>query len=262
MLRPTLILTMALLSAAGAQVNTEAIRGESATLGWSGSLGGDLGLLAGNSELLTINSAMRLDHRSSWGHNFVAAKLGQGKSGSEEFNNKGFVHARSVKAVGPRIFAEGFAQQEYDKSINLSNRQLLGGGARLKTFTSAPDTAKGRAFSLVNGFGLMWEREVTKESGAADSPEVDLQLLRSTNYMVVTYKIDERLSLSATGYYQFDTRRPADDYRILFDASIKVNLTRKLVLSVVFNLRYDSDPPAGVKERLDLSITNGIAFSF
>ena len=253
---------MTLLSAAGAQVNTEAIRGESATLGWSATLGGDLGLLAGNSQLLTRNGAMRIDHRSSWGHNFVAAKLGQGKSGKEEFSNKGFVHARSVKTIGPRLFAEGFAQQEYDKLINLSNRQLLGGGARLKTFTSAPDTASGRSFSLVNGFGLMWEREVTNESGAADSSAVDLLLLRSTNYMVVNYKLDDRLSLSATGYFQFDTRRPADDYRILFDGSVNVNLTRKLVLSVVINLRYDSDRPAGVDEPLDLSITNGIAFSF
>ena len=262
MLKPILMASVALLSSLMGQVNTEAMRGISPTLGWSGALGGDFGLLAGNSQLLTVNSSMRIDHRSSWGHNFVAAKLGQGKSGDAEFNNKGFLHARSVKTISDRLFMEGFLQQEYDKSINLTNRQLAGGGVRLKTFTSAPDTASSHSLTLANGFGLMWEREVTNISGGADSTAVDQGLLRSTNYMVVNYKIDDRLALSATGYIQFDTRRPTRDYRALLESSVNVNITKHLILVITLNLRYDSEPPTGVAEPLDLSITNGLAFSF
>ncbi|MCH7575803.1 MAG: DUF481 domain-containing protein [Candidatus Marinimicrobia bacterium] len=262
MIKPALVTSVALLSSLLAQVNTEAMRGAGAALGWSGALGGDFGLLVGNSELLTINSSMRVDHRSSWGHNFVAAKLSQGKSGDAEFSNKGFLHARSVKAINEKLFLEGFLQQEYDKSINLSNRQLAGGGVRLKSYTSRPDTAKGRSLSLVNGFGLMWEREVTNIPGGTDATEDDMQLLRSTNYMVVNYKIDDRLALAATGYFQFDTRDPTRDYRVLLESSVNVNITRKLILVITLNLRYDSEPAAGVAQSLDLSVTNGLAFSF
>lgn len=102
MLKPILMASVALLSSLMGQVNTEAMRGSSSTLGWSGALGGDFGLLAGNSQLLTVNSSMRIDHRSRWGHNFVAAKLGQGKSGDAEFSNKGFMHENVQRQSMPR----------------------------------------------------------------------------------------------------------------------------------------------------------------
>ncbi len=239
------------------QVNTEAMRMEGLAAGLHGSLGGDLGFNRGNTTLLNLKTNLRLDHHSAWGHNFVVGQIGLVRSGAKEFTNRGFVHMRSVKTLGGRYFAEGFLQQQFDRSILLDNRQLAGGGLRIKWL--ANDSTAVGVLGLTTGFGIMWEREVT-DSGQTVGADPDTRLLRSTNYLVLNWAIADKLALSSTTYFQFDIGN-LQDYRLLLEGSLRVTLTRRITLVVNLNLRYDSEPPVGVAQPLDLALTNGLAFT-
>lgn len=239
------------------QVNTEAMRMEGLAAGLHGSLGGDFGLNRGNTTLLNLKTNLRLDHRSGWGHNFVVGQIGLVSSGTEEFTNQGFVHIRSVKMLGERYFAEAFLQQQFDRSILLDNRQLAGGGVRIKWL--ANDSTAFGVLGLTTGFGMMWEREVT-DSGQTVGGDPDTRLLRSTNYLVLNWAMADKLALSATTYFQFDLKN-FQDYRFLLEGRLRVTLTRRITLVVNLNLRYDSEPPVGVAQPLDLALTNGLAFT-
>ena len=52
-----------------------------------------------------------------------------------------------------------------------------------------------------------------------------------------------------------------DDIRILNEMELQSPITEKLSVSIIFNLRYDSFPPAGVK-KTDLQIRNSLSFIF
>jgi hypothetical protein len=103
----------------------------------------------------------------------------------------------------------------------------------------------------------MWEHERIndKKSGA-----ITTRVVRSTNYISWTGQLDERVTTSATGYYQVYVRR-FQDYRILFEGSMTFRLTTKLSFPLRVNFRYDSEPPTGIRKH-DVEIFNGLRYTF
>lgn len=258
-----------LTSLLSAQVNTEAMRKEDLTPGLHTTLGADLGYIAGNSNLLQVRSNLRFDYLSGGNHFFLVIEYQQGRKDERRFINKGFAHLRGMKALGrsttgealtPRLHVEGFLQREFNEFIDLEDRQLAGGGLRIRWHQRQGTAETPPPLQLNTGVGFMWEREQidTTSPETNDKPVTDI--IRSTNYLVVRWNIDNRLALFSTTYYQFDLRR-LSDYRVLWEGRLNFTITKRLSLTVNLNLRYDSEPPRGIKP-LDLEITNGISYSF
>ncbi len=251
-----------LASLLAAQVNTEALRREDLSPGLHTTLGADLGLIAGNSNLLQLKSNLRFDYRKGGNHFFLVTQYQQGRTDTL-FINKGFAHLRGVRALRPRLQVEGFLQREFNEFIALEDRQLAGGGLRIRWRERQTSSDKSSPLQLNTGIGLMWEREqIDTTSQAPGDPEhgAVASLVRSTNYLVVRWQLDDRLTLFSTTYYQFDLRRMSD-YRVLWEGRLNFTITKRLSLTVNLNLRYDSEPPRGIKP-LDLEITNGVSYSF
>lgn len=242
------------LGLARGQVNTEAMRRTDGSPGWYAALAADLGYVAGNSSLLTYKTNARLDHRTTFGHTFVVGQFQQGRKDEQVFINKGFLHLRGVRHLRADLAMEGFVQQEFNEFINLGSRSLLGGGIRWERVRAGDSTGAGWKINL--GLGAMWERE--EQTG---QDEGLVQLLRSTNYLVLRWSPDERLTMSSTTYFQVDIDN-FSDYRILWDGGLQVALSHRLALNVKVDLRYDSDPPSDVEKSYDMELTNGISYSF
>jgi hypothetical protein len=252
-----------LTSLLSAQVNTEALRKEDLSPGLHTTLGADLGYIAGNSNLVQLRSNLRFDYLSGGNHFFLVTQYQQGRKDERRFINKGFAHLRGVKTLTPRLHVEGFLQREFNEFIDLEDRQLAGGGLRIRWHQRQGTAETPPPLQLNTGVGLMWERERIDTSGQAPGdPEhgAVASLIRSTNYLVVRWNIDNRLALLSTTYYQFDLRR-LSDYRVLWEGRLNFTITKGLSLTVNLNLRYDSEPPRGIKP-LDLEITNGVSYSF
>ena len=235
------------------QVNTEAMRRADSSLGWHSNLSADAGLIAGNSNLVDLKGGLRFDYLAPGGHVFLVSQYQRGLQDTALFINKGFVHLRGVRYLRPGRALEGFVQQEFNEFINLRSRSLVGGGLRLE-FPSPTDSTAG-ALGLNLGIGLMWEREAL--TGEAQET---VTLLRSTNYVVLRWALDDRLALSSTAYFQVDTGS-LSDYRIIWDGGLSITVYRRLALNLKVNLRYDSEPPGDIKP-YDIELTNGLSYSF
>lgn len=241
-------------SPVAAQVNIftgETMKKMQLEAGWYNSINLDLAYRSGNTELLTLRTRFRSDYLSKSYHGFVFGSLQQGRKNGEFFTNKGIAHGRIIWNLTDQILIESFVQKQYNESILLNDRNLIGGGVRF-----AIRSSKSR-FNFYLGTGAMWEHESINDKVV---DQITTRIVRSTNYINWTAQLDERISTSATGYYQVHVKRPKD-YRILFEGSVMFRLTTKLSFPFRLNFRYDNEPPTGIQKH-DMEIFNGLSYTF
>jgi hypothetical protein len=237
------------------QVNTEAMRKTDLEPGIQGKVSLSFGYMSGNTEVLTLKTGFRADYMARPYHTFLVTNYQRGTEDKELFINKGFVHARGIRALSRRWRVEMFLQKEFNDFIDLEDRNLAGGGFRWApllrgaAFTSNPEV------NIYVGVGAMWEREVL---GVGGDEETDI--IRSTNYLSGNWQIDDRVGCFVTGYYQVDVEE-FSDYRILADGGISFAVSKILTFSMDVYFRYDHDPPTDI-EKHDLEISNGFGLTF
>ena len=235
------------------QVNTELMRKGSEPAGFSNSISLDLGYKSGNSNYANLKAGVRSDYHSEAVYSFLSASL-EYKEGSEKLiTHKGFAHLRAVYKLTPYIRPEVFVQKEFNKFISLNDRNLAGIGARLPLITPGPADSTGPDFEIYGGLGLMYEYELFKT-------DEKTELIRSTNYVNLSWNIDSRVSILFITYYQFDIQH-ISDYRLLNDTKLSFSLNDYLAFSFNINYRYDNEPLPGI-ENYDIGITNGIVINF
>ena len=130
--------------------------------------------------------------------------------------------------------------------LKIEDRYLLGLGTRIKF-----DFKSNNPIYL--GLGIMneWEKY--------DSDD-DKNLIRSTNYISNNTKINDKTILSNIIYFQIDLA-DANDFRILYDASINLETIKNLYLNFGINYRYDNDPHEGFSQSYT-QLLSGISYNF
>ena len=219
--------------------------------GWYNNITMDLIYRSGNTELLTLKSRYRTDYLTADYHGFVVGSIQYGRKDDSFFTNKGMAHGRIIRNLANNIMVESYIQKQFNESIQLNDRNLIGGGIRI---AALPFKSK---YNLYIGMGAMWEHERINDSNIGENTT---HIIRSTNYVNWMVQFNERLSTSATGYYQVHARRLVD-YRILFEGSIKFNVTNTLSFPLKINFRYDNEPPTGIRKH-DLEIFHGLSYNF
>lgn len=219
--------------------------------GWYNSINMDLTYRSGNTELLTLQSRYRTDYLTTAYHGFVIGSIQYGREDGSYFTNKGMTHGRIIRTLADHIQIESFIQKQFNESILLNDRNLMGGGIRFNALSSKSK------YNLYIGIGAMWEHELIDDANAG---EITTHSIRSTNYINWTLQFTELISTSATGYYQIHVKRRRD-YRILFEGSIKLSVTKRLSFPLRINFRYDNEPPTGIQKH-DLEIFNGLGYTF
>ncbi|MFB0515582.1 MAG: DUF481 domain-containing protein [Candidatus Neomarinimicrobiota bacterium] len=261
---PIVCLGLLLGTLSEAQVNTESMRREDLGPGFHVDLGGDVGYTDGNSNLFQNRSNLRFDYVRDWGQMFLVSYYRISKKDKAFFINKGFSHLRTVKNLRGAFYGEVFLQKEFNEFIQLQDRQLIGGGLRIKWNETEQFKALPEHLHLATGIGFMWEREEidTGPDGTQGDPFHGslASLIRSTNYLVFNWTPKPSLGLLTTAYFQIDTRR-ISDYRVLARSTFNVAITKRLGLTLDMNLRYDSEPPGQVKA-VDIDFSNGFSYKF
>lgn len=235
-----------------ATVNIEAIRQSDKDKGLYNNLSLNLTHSEGNTDISSRKIKLRSDYIAENNHAFISASFQRGKNNDKEYMDKGFAHIRGITATNSTFAGELFAQREYNDFTLLKDRKLVGTGVRMSAISEEDESSQIRLFL---GIGMMWEEETIDYT-----PDEEVKLRRSTNYLSFRWERKEKASLSATAYYQPSLKGP-DDYRILFDGTIAFDITSQLSFTFDINYRYDSEPPIGV-ERKDMEITNGININF
>jgi putative salt-induced outer membrane protein YdiY len=237
---------------AAAQVNTESFRGVAGQDGVTGSVELSFANTTGNTDLLELGAGARVGWRTGRRTTLFVTDLSVGKARDATTINKGFAHLREVYRITPRFAWEGFVQHEYDKFAHLSARSLVGTGPRLTLVDRA-------AVSAHLGLAWMLERERLDLPAGAPDPRTD-HVHRASSYLAVEGRVNDRLSLINTVYVQPRLFNAADT-RVLEEAALKVALAGALSLKVTFSLRYDGEPPTGVKP-VDTELDNRLVWEF
>jgi len=229
-----------------AQVNIEEQRLGLKEAGLAGTAGVTLRLERGNSDLTEIGLAPRAVFRTGRHLVFTLNKLSFVDAAEGSIVNEGFSHLRYNYTVTPRIIAEAFGQIQYNHSQDLARRVLLGGGLRFPIITR-PD------LGLAVGVSGMYEYEKLRSGLIAETP-------RNSNYASFRLAHGDLLRIANTLYVQpaFDD---IGDVRILDQLEFDVRLSKWLALTTSAGYRYDSRPPAGIKQ-YDLSLEHGLKVMF
>ncbi len=251
----SLLFLLVLRGPVQAQVNTENLRRTDLTRGFSGMVSLNFGLVEGNSEFLNLETGLRTDYLSQNYYMFGVIRYQRKLQNNTVFIHKGFIHLRGIRKLTRRFYGEVFTQKEFNDFILLNSRNLLGVGLRINLSTRTTDEPARQAVSLYAGTGAMWENEEIDTS-----PPSDESIIRTTNYISLNWRVDERMYLGVVTYYQLDLG-DTGDYRVLLESGFGFDVTRFITFQMTFNLRYDHEPPSRVKT-YDLELSNGLRFTF
>jgi hypothetical protein len=216
-----------------------------------------LGLFANGASGNTVKSSTRMDSLSLWQHEahteFLQLQYAYGKSRGQVDTDSAFAHLRHRTAVTSTWGAEAFAQIGRNPFARLTQRTLLGGGARWIMFEENNVSAG------YLGLGAFHEQEtLTEQLGTTDQTHVSLW--RFNSYLILKQQINEQVRVYNTTYYQ-PAFGDTSDYRILEQASMLVKLRDNLDLKLSLDIAFDSKPPQTVQER-DMVYSTGLEFSF
>jgi len=235
-----------LFSPVWCQVNTEAMRGNHEMPGLNQNMDLSFAYISGNKEIIFLNASYRLDYtsKSNW-YGFFATKYDRAfeKNTKNNFSNRGFAHLRAVKQVLPRIQVEGFLQKEFNHFITLEDRELIGGGLRINLC---------KQFFIATG--TMHEKEVYENKD-------DQNFMKSTSYINYSVQLIENVTIENTLYYQFKLEA-LDNYRILWDGSLRFQGADWLSFHINCNYRYDVSDKLNPDGNSYFEITNGLGFQF
>ncbi len=235
-----------------AQVNIEKHRKTETDLGFSGLANISISAKTGNKDIQEIDLEGRIDYQAEKFYAFAVAQGEYGWQGGKEFSNQALLHLRYVHNLNKQIKLEVFTQIDYNKARLLLFRSLGGIGLRFNLI-------KSKVSSLSYGIAGMTEHEKYDLPETAIHP-VTTSVFRISNYLAYRLRLNGNASIASVIYYQ----PKADEFkdsRILSENSLHVKISKRVGLSVEFNLRYDRKPPDG-KKALDTKTKFGFSISF
>jgi len=233
------------------QVNIEKYNNVGEYKGFSGNLSFYVSAKTGNTDIQEFEADSKLGYT---GDNFHTLIIGQGTFGWEDgnqYSNNALLHLRYIRELNSIVSPELFTQIDYDKKRSLLFRYLVGGGIRLALINDSLS-------SFSYGSSYMFEYE------KLDLPKNSKHLHKTynnrwNNYLSYSNLVSPNSRISLAVYFQprFDQ---FNDFRILSENFISVNISSKLSLSLSFRFRYDSKPPDKIR-KFDTISSMGITVS-
>lgn len=217
--------------------------------GWEGNANIGFSFSSGNSNNTTMTTGLRAVKTGGKDNLTVYARSlwnSSRKNGNMVTTQNAFWGgARYDRNIGDKQFAFVSYDFERDRPNNLDFRSVAGGGIGrhlVKSGRTELDVLSGGA----------WNR--TWQVGPnTDSPEI---LVGST----FKHRFDEKLRLQETfTYFQNATDRA--EFRVLFDATVSADITKKVGLFVTFGNRFNNDPIGNARKN-DFLFTTGMKWNF
>lgn len=249
------IIFLFLCSTVWAQVNTLGLI-QSKSQGFGGHLGLNFEGARGNNNYLKYGLASRVDFVQTRAHHFMVGEYQLGQSGKsfDTYLRKGFVHARSLWRIHPWVSPEIFTQSEINDGQKLRFRRLLGAGLRNESFNMQKDSFQ---LALSTGTGLMFE----VEKYVAAKQEYNFERWRSSNYLSFEFKLQPQIFVSLGAFYQPNLAQ-IEDYRMLLNTKISLQIWKNIKLIQKFNSRYDHLPYDPQIESWDFDMSSGMEIEY
>ena len=250
----SIIITIIFSGFCFSQINTESMRNEKLIEGIQNKISLNFSLEKADVEIVEFETKYRMDYNIN--KNLVSFLILNYKNGYQKNNdetnqitNKGFTHLRLTQNIIPQIYGELFFQIGFNDFLSIKNRKLGGGGIRIK--------GKEQIKSLNSFIGIGLMNEIEKYD---DDDNSVFKLIRLTNYLTLDFQILKNILFTNTAYYQVDISN-INDFRILYNSGLNIQLIKNLNFSMNINFRYDNEPVNNTNKQY-IQITNGITYHF
>lgn len=247
-----LIIALSIYTNLTAQINTEKFRQDSARIGFSGIANVEITAVSGNTDFQFISLGGRLNYNWGVSYTFLVADGGFGWDEGKRIFNQALLHLRHVQSFTELIQSEIFIQTDFNKKRLLNQRELIGGGIRLRVLSN-------EKLKLRLGTSYFYEHEIYSVS-ATSIHGSNKFASRVSTYLTLEYQIADYSNLVMINYFQPQIGN-WEDYRIISDISFITSISSFVDLKVSFNLRYDSKPPETIKST-DTITKFGFGFKF
>ena len=234
-------------------VNLESLHFEKQKIGFKGMVNLSLNGSTGNTEnnRTKFDAGLRLTNDQT--NNYLLMSYEYGESFGQKNTDKSFIHLRHINKTESVADWEVFTQAESNTFSRLSLRWLLGAGLRFKL------GEKNLNKTFIVGLGGFYSvEELEKRTGLTDDGTETLW--RANSYVLFRYKINDTVRFANTLYFQ-PRLSDAQDYRLLEQATLTVNQSAQLDLTLSLDMSHDSQPPQLV-EKTDTSYLTGITYRF
>lgn len=198
----------------------------------------DIAYISGKHRYMLLN---QLEYRSLSGSAFIRT---------------GYSHFRTSLNWRKKIGWEFFGQLQYDIGRGLQSRSLVGSGLRLRLINQ-PNVA------LTFGPGIMYERERWEIPNSETDEERLRELIKSTNYLNLWWKISPLATYRLITYYQtgYDDKDDVFRHRASFDTRLEFQLTTRLRFVTSFVAAYENRPIVPIQLWI-YELQNGLRYNF
>ncbi|MFT6795025.1 MAG: hypothetical protein ACJART_000156 [Maribacter sp.] len=153
---------------------------------------------------------------------FLIGNINLIRSKSEDFQNSYFMHARFNQKLSKLVRLEAFLQNQNNKQLTITRRNLLGIGLRFKLLSTTTTQA-------YFGNSYMYEIEVI------ESTMQKFYNHRNSSYVSLNHSF-KKLNLDITGTLYFQPLyNNIGNHRILSQFKAEVPLTKKISFSALYN---------------------------
>ena len=198
---------------------------------------------------LGAEAGVQLKSKDSLNIYFFVANYQLIRSEGQDFLDNWFAHLRYNYKLSKVIRIEAFAQTQHNQLLEISARNLIGAGIRLKLIQN------NELFKMYLGNTYMYEVE---ESSTFNTRFYDH---RNSTYFSVSFTGKEsKIEITNTVYYQ-PLYSDFSDYRILDEFVVKMPITKTLEFNCAFNYYLDNVIPSGNREYY-ANISLGLGYTF
>ena len=217
------------------------------TINWRGSIDLGFSLVDNGSQVLNINSALRVEHfrpKSWW---LLLSEYNQLKAENQDLIHDGFQHLRYNYLLSDIITLEAFGQLQFNERLNLKVRGLLGTGPRFIVMNKDQNR-------IYLGAAYMYEYNEEED------PRKFFNDHRISSYLSYALNFNQNFKLNGTIYYQ-PLLKDFNDLRLSGQLNMLLNITERLLFRTSIQNIYDSRVPETVSKNIFKWI-NGLKFTF
>ncbi len=165
----------------------------------------------------------------------LVSKLDYLRINENDFLNFGFAHLRMNLFRENTINYEVFTQYSYDNFRGLDPRLLAGGSFRFKLIDSEET-------KLILGVGGLYEWETWRHP--YEEQIVDIELIKSSNYISFRSTINEYVDINIVNYYQVGYDAGISNFRHRLSSNMVLNtkISDWLSFTNTFEISYENRP--------------------
>lgn len=182
--------------------------------------------------VLQFGNSTQLQYRTNKTRYLFLNEINYLRSATVASLNTGYTHLRAGRKIHTALTWESFVQGQYNKPLRLDIRFSAGTGLRIRIIKKEKIRIYGACIPMI-------EYEVESFNPKA------LRDLRASNYLTLTWIIQDGTELESTTYYQPSLLR-GEDFRIAGEASLRFRLRKWLSFGFSYQYLLDTRQPIGV----------------